>query len=144
MRRLGLLLIVVGLIWGIVAFNMSTSVKVGGSGKYSSYVPEEVHNIGLMDQRRNQIFISAVLIICGVILFGFGTVSESKKTIPVSAESSSELEKLLGNEQKKCPSCAENIKLEALKCKHCGEVFEPSDIARQVEERKAKMKKVKK
>ena len=30
--------------------------------------------------------------------------------------------------EKKCSSCAETIKLEALKCKHCGEVFSQDDI----------------
>ena len=128
MRRLGLLLIVVGLIWGIVAFNMSTSVDdvLGGS----------VYNIGLMDERRIQLLISAVIIICGVVLFGFGTVAESRKTIAVSSESPSELEKPLENDQKKCPSSAESIKLEALKCRYCGEVFDPSDVEKLFEERK--------
>ena len=33
---------------------------------------------------------------------------------------------------KKCPVCAEVIKLEAIKCRFCGEKFDPADVARQV------------
>jgi hypothetical protein len=32
---------------------------------------------------------------------------------------------------KKCPVCAEEIKLEAIKCRFCGETFDPQDVARQ-------------
>lgn len=35
---------------------------------------------------------------------------------------------------KKCPVCAELIKLEAIKCRFCGEKFDPADVARQVTE----------
>ena len=31
-------------------------------------------------------------------------------------------------ETKKCPACAEEIKIEAMKCKHCGEMFSQEDI----------------
>ncbi len=33
---------------------------------------------------------------------------------------------------KKCPICAEIIKLEAIKCRFCGESFDPAEVARQV------------
>jgi hypothetical protein len=33
---------------------------------------------------------------------------------------------------KKCPFCAETVKIEALKCRFCGEIFDPEDVARQV------------
>jgi hypothetical protein len=32
-------------------------------------------------------------------------------------------DKLQSGELKKCPSCAELVKREAIKCKHCGDVF---------------------
>lgn len=37
-----------------------------------------------------------------------------------------------GTPTKKCPACAEIIMLEAIKCRFCGEKFDPSDVAREV------------
>ena len=39
-----------------------------------------------------------------------------------------------GEDTKKCPVCAETIKLEAIKCRFCGEQFDPTEVARQVSE----------
>lgn len=33
---------------------------------------------------------------------------------------------------KKCPACAETIKLEAIKCRFCGEKFDPAEVAKQI------------
>jgi hypothetical protein len=41
-------------------------------------------------------------------------------------------------DRKKCPACAELIKLEAIKCRFCGERFDPDDVARQVAEARKK------
>lgn len=45
--------------------------------------------------------------------------------------------RLLENETKKCPTCAETIKLEALKCRFCGETFDPNEVKREVDQRLA-------
>jgi hypothetical protein len=34
---------------------------------------------------------------------------------------------------KKCPSCAETIKVEAIKCRFCGHGFDPVDVKQQIE-----------
>lgn len=41
-----------------------------------------------------------------------------------------------GAEQKQCPACAEVIRLQALKCKHCGERLDPEAVRTEIERRK--------
>lgn len=41
------------------------------------------------------------------------------------------------SDTKKCPVCAEIIKLEAIKCRFCGEQFDPEDVARLAAQRRS-------
>jgi len=83
MKILGTFLSVVGLVWGIMAFNYDTSVEVGGqsygSGEYSFDIPKSrVNNIGLMNEKQNHIFGAGITLILGVILFIFGSRKEEQ------------------------------------------------------------------
>lgn len=106
MKLFGAFFILVGLVWGMVAYNMETTVNTADvGGAYSVYVPEkEVHNIGLMETRRNHLMFSGLSVVIGVLLFGFGSLSNSTGACNL----------------KKCPLCAELIQPDAKKCRYCG------------------------
>jgi hypothetical protein len=121
MKGLGVCLTIIGLVWGIVAFNMNTAVPVDpvfvGSG-YTSI--REVNNVGLMDDRRNHLMGAAVTFLAGIMLIGFGSSQGTSSA---------------GATVRQCPHCAEDIKAQAVLCKHCGKAVEP--IAQQTDERAA-------
>jgi hypothetical protein len=115
MRKLGIVLMAIGVLWGLVAFNMQTTVvtegKTFGSGQFAIQVPRaEVNNIGLLDNRRNHLMLAGLLVVAGVLLYGFGTLSKA----PLGET---------GN--RKCPYCAELVKAEAIKCRHCNSDIPP-------------------
>ncbi|PHM46624.1 hypothetical protein Xmir_04062 [Xenorhabdus miraniensis] len=89
------------------SLNMDVSVATGYGNR--------VNNIGLMGQRQNFILISCLIILCGLLMAILG-----RKRIDSTESSDSYV---------KCPYCAEMIKAEALKCKHCG-----SDVQEKIEE----------
>jgi len=111
MKIFGIILVVVGLIWAVIAFNMQTTVtspsQSFGSGDYAIETPSvTVNNIGLMDQRRNNLMFAGLTILVGAVFIGFGSLS---RKAPIE-----------GSDIVACPYCAELVKPEAVVCKHCG------------------------
>ena len=74
-------------------------------------------------------------IICGMDLSGTRRLNKSDNSrffAEISNVESKEEEISEENQTKKCPFCAEIIKLEAIKCRFCGEKFNPVDVAEQI------------
>ena len=107
MKILGFILLIVGIILGVVALNMDTTVA--SSSLMGSY--RRVHNIGLMNDRQNYLIFSGIISLMGLILLLFGRKSQNKN------EEGSYLD------FKKCSQCAEKVKAEAKICRYCNYTF---------------------
>lgn len=113
-KNFGLCLIITGVIWGVVAFNMKTTVETEsrtiGSGIYSLNIPSQtVHNLDLADRRRNHLIGAGISLLAGILLFGFGSMQPKTETA-----------KAVNTPERKCPFCAELVKVEAKVCRFCG------------------------
>jgi ribosomal protein L37AE/L43A len=47
--------------------------------------------------------------------------------------------KSIEHETKRCPMCAETIKLEAMKCRFCGHLFNDNEVQEEIEKRKSEI-----
>ncbi len=78
-------------------------------------------------------------------LFGFiaavavGEGEETQSSSDQNSQPSGAREFDPDNHEKKCPMCAEYIKLEARRCKHCGHEFSKQEVERQIEEVRQKI-----
>ena len=106
MRGFGIFCAICGGAFALFALNLDTSVSSG------PYGVGRVNNMGLMADRQNYLMISIGAVIVGVLMMLFG----KRAPAPVVSASDSGM--------RACPFCAEPIKNEAIKCKHCGSAVE--------------------
>ena len=130
MKNFGIMLIVVGVIWGIFAFNMETSIitegKTIGAGLYSTYIPSQtVHNLDLASRRQNHLIGAGVLFISGIILFGFGSIKASKEAPTQDSEPTYRKTPIRRREltDGRCPFSEEVVSNTELECTKCGQTL---------------------
>ena len=81
MRTIGIILLVIGLIAVVNAYNMNTVVETEAQFIGGNYVPsQKVHNIGLMDKRRNELLVSCLVAVIGVGLFVASTFNSKSNS----------------------------------------------------------------
>lgn len=110
MKILGLLILLVGMVWAGIAFNLNTTVEGGGqtfgTGEYSFQTPKvTVNNLGLMEARRNQLMFSGLAVLIGALFVGFGSLT-SKSSVA-------------SPEAFLCPKCSGKNVLGDQTCRYC-------------------------
>jgi len=116
MKRVGTILLVVGVLVGALALTMKTtvtteSIYIGGQPYGGG---QQVYNIGLQADQRNTLLVAGVLVILGGILVVAGKSQGGATTTADPATG-----------ERKCPQCAEYIKSEAKVCRFCGYTLPP-------------------
>lgn len=84
MRGFGKFLIVIGVLWGLLAFSMDTSIEVPaqtfGEGEFSITTPaQRVNNLGLMNDKQNYIIGAGLTLVIGVLLYILGGRKEENE-----------------------------------------------------------------
>lgn len=104
MRAVGVILLVIGFLLLLVGVSMDVTVATGSGGR--------VYNIGLMNERSNLFAFGGGSFLVGLILIALG----GKKAADIAPATE--------RSTRSCPYCAEQILVQAIKCKHCGSSIE--------------------
>jgi hypothetical protein len=117
--KVGWIVLVFGVILGVFAFSMDTTVTTDSQSIAGVSIPSQrVNNIGLMDERRNYLMVAGLMVVVGVGLIVADELQKSA-TAPSTSQAGSTT---------KCPYCAEVIKSEAIVCRYCGREL-PTEVA---------------
>jgi hypothetical protein len=82
MRLIGFVLLALGGIGALISLTMDTTVGVESQVNGWTQV-ERVNNIGRMDERRNWLIVSGLIVITGAVFVGFGLLADNRRpTIP--------------------------------------------------------------
>ena len=119
MVKIGVFIVIIGVLLGIYGYGMETTVttdeSVIGVGPDAIRIPsKKIHNIVLLEKRKECLMFSGGLVLIGIILYVAGVSQQSK------------LEE--NRSRRACPKCGELIKNEAVKCRFCSYDIEPVDV----------------
>ncbi len=109
MKKLGILVLILGLIGIVLSIQMDTSV--------ASYGGARINNLGLMSFQQNLVFICSSITIVGVFLIVMAGRSDGLNNTSDQNQSVRE-----------CPFCAEKIKSQAVLCRYCGKDVIPVPV----------------
>jgi len=109
MKLFGIIILIVGIILGIYAFSMETSVEVNYRG-YSYGLPNRVSNLSLMNKQRNLLIFSGILSLTGLIII-FASMSMQTNNNKEIVETHKMQQKVQDpNSQQKISSIADDLK----------------------------------
>lgn len=96
-KRIGVVLLIVGLIWLISAWNMSTSVMTDSSFIGDTYLPSQsVVNLDKQETRRGHLLLASLMTLSGVILLATADRRSSPSAAPQAPESQRSKAKMRG------------------------------------------------
>lgn len=110
MKQAGIVAIFIGVILGLFAFNMDTSIEAGGknlgTAEYPIMTPKiRVNNFGLMQERQNYLTAAGFIFLAGVILFGVASLNEGREQASYKSRICPNCSGLLDKNDNSCPTC---------------------------------------